>query len=140
MADVEGSCACGAITVRVVDGFGDNAKAAICHCTDCQKAAGSLCNYWAPVLVEKLHVVKGQPKTYRSPEGKSMSGKPVQRTFCPDCGTPLYVYAEGVPSRYCVILALFGNNLEPGVEIFWRSAKRERVSLCPNYSDLENVD
>ncbi|KAH9843827.1 uncharacterized protein C8Q71DRAFT_14973 [Rhodofomes roseus] len=61
-----------------------------------------------------------------------MSGEPVQRTFCPDCGTPLYAYAEGVPSRYCVLLALFGNNLEPGVEIFWRSAKSWERPLVPS--------
>ncbi|KAH9938637.1 Mss4-like protein [Fomitopsis serialis] len=126
MSDVEGSCACGAITLRVVDGFGENAKAVICHCTDCQKAAGSLCSYWAPVLIEKLKIVKGQPKTYRSPEGRSMSGKPVQRIFCGDCGTPLYAYPEGsVSGKFCVLLALFDNNLELGVEIFWRSAKGE---------------
>lgn len=40
-----GSCHCGAIKVRVVDGFAEDARAGICHCKQCQTLAGSRASY-----------------------------------------------------------------------------------------------
>ena len=61
-----------------------------------------------------------------------MSGKQVTRYFCGDCGTPLWAESAATPTFCAVKLALFGNNFEPAIEIFWKSAHGALIfALCP---------
>ncbi|EPT05813.1 hypothetical protein FOMPIDRAFT_1021436 [Fomitopsis schrenkii] len=123
MTDIEGSCHCGAIKLRVVGGFGEGARAGICHCNSCQTLAGSLFAYIAFVPRDKLLILQGEPKGYKQPIDAAASGKQVIRYFCGDCGTPLWAAAESAPHAYTVKLALFGNNIPPGNEIYWKYAQ-----------------
>ncbi len=81
----QGGCACGAIRFKVTApllGVG------VCHCTDCQKAAGGgpkLCRSCA--RPPAFQVTKGEAKVYRT---KGDSGAEVGRAFCAECGTPLW--------------------------------------------------
>ena len=74
-----GGCLCGAVRyafdVEPVD-------ADICHCRMCQKATGSLFAPFTGVPRDELKWTKGEPKVYRS-------SAVAERSFCPDCGTPL---------------------------------------------------
>ena len=78
--------------------------------------------YAGKVDRKDLQVVHGQPKPYKQVAGKNLSGKPMTRYFCGDCGTPLWAESDATPTICAVKLALFGNNFEPAIEIFWKSA------------------
>jgi len=75
-----GGCHCGAVRYEV---NGDPAHVALCHCSDCRKAAGAPMVAWAAFAEADFRVMQGQAKT-RNSSGASM------RSFCPDCGTPLW--------------------------------------------------
>jgi hypothetical protein len=80
-----GGCQCGAVRYRVT---GSVTEAGVCHCRMCQKAGGNfgLAFFRAP----ELTFSRGEPSAFQSSPG-------VSRGFCRDCGTPLYMRAEGDP-------------------------------------------
>ena len=82
---ITGGCQCGAVRYRLEGRLG---PAGFCHCRMCQKAFGSL---GAPLVTAPLahfHWTRGTPATFRS-------SPPVQRGFCRDCGTPLFMLEDG---------------------------------------------
>jgi hypothetical protein len=83
-----GRCLCGAIAFEV---SGEPNVVALCHCRDCQRAAGAPMVAWAMFPEEALKLTRGEPKTINS-SGAAM------RSFCPDCGSGLfYRNAEFLP-------------------------------------------
>lgn len=85
-----GGCACGAVRYACA-----NAPIAMlnCHCGDCQRSSGAPFASGVVVATADLQVT-GTPRTY-SVAGNS--GKPTQRSFCGDCGTPLFTQGESNP-------------------------------------------
>jgi len=75
-----GGCHCGAVRYEA---GGDPVHVALCHCSDCRKASGAPMVAWAAFREENFRVTSGVAKT-RNSSGASM------RSFCPDCGTPLW--------------------------------------------------
>lgn len=83
-----GGCLCGAVRFEADD---LPEAAVICHCASCQKTMGSGVNFellWRP---EGFRLVSGTPRTYRHSGG---SGKQIERRFCADCGTSLWLTGE----------------------------------------------
>jgi hypothetical protein len=76
-----GGCQCGKIRYNY---SGDLLDPSICHCRMCQKAFGS----WGAALADQLTWIRGKPGTFRS-------SSIVERGFCKDCGTPLYMREDG---------------------------------------------
>ena len=94
--DHDGGCHCGAVRYRV---SGAPKHCALCHCRDCRKAAGAPMVAWAAFGESDFAVTKGEAKT-RNSSGTSM------RSFCSDCGTPLWFRnAEVLPGIVDVHLA-----------------------------------
>jgi hypothetical protein len=91
MTDREGGCACGAIRFRISAPF---VGVGVCHCTDCQKASGGAPNYTALAPTAAFEVTKGEARTYYS---QSDSGSQAGRSFCADCGAPLWSQPPGTP-------------------------------------------
>jgi hypothetical protein len=79
-----GSCLCGAIQYEIEGDLGDFGY---CHCKSCRKASGSAHGANAPVERERFHLVRGAEslKEFESSPGKI-------RTFCSNCGSPLYAF------------------------------------------------
>ncbi len=77
--ELSGGCSCGKIRYNLK---AEPVSAAMCHCTDCRKAAGAQSVAWITVPLESYTIVTGDPKQYHS-------SPKVTRTFCSDCGTPL---------------------------------------------------
>lgn len=74
-----GGCLCGAIRY----GFDvEPVDADICHCTMCQKATGGFFAPFMGVPTAELKWTKGEPRFFRS-------SAIAERSFCPECGTPL---------------------------------------------------
>jgi hypothetical protein len=80
-----GGCQCGNVRYHF---SGDLIDPSICHCRMCQKAFGS----WGAALVvmksDQLTWTRGKPGTFRS-------SSIVERGFCKDCGTPIYMREDG---------------------------------------------
>lgn len=64
-----------------------------CHCRDCQLSSGAPFASGVIVMTADLEV-SGTPKTYAVRAG---SGGLATRSFCPDCGTPLFTQSEANP-------------------------------------------
>jgi hypothetical protein len=84
---IDGRCHCGAISFEAEI---DPEAVHICHCTDCQRLAGSAfrVNIQAPAAQFHLH---GTPKTYVK---TAESGNRRRHAFCGECGTPIYACAD----------------------------------------------
>ena len=81
---IDGGCHCGFIRY---EGDADPAKAAICHCTDCQKLSGSAFRTIVPVSSDTFRMVAGEPTIYVK---TGDSGSKRQQGFCPKCGSPIF--------------------------------------------------
>jgi hypothetical protein len=80
---ITGGCLCGKIRYEAdVEWF----LAVRCHCRDCQYVSGGEPAAVLSVVRGALRV-QGEPRVYLS---KGNSGVAVFRSFCADCGTPLF--------------------------------------------------
>lgn len=79
-----GGCYCGAIRYQV---DGKPNYVSYCHCDDCRKSTGAPVVVYSVYLPEQVHFTDGERKIYESTPG-------INRTFCPDCGTPLSYEAK----------------------------------------------
>lgn len=92
-----GGCLCGAVRYEV-----DWPPQALvtCHCTNCQKQAGSALSVVAVLARDGLRV-DGELNTY---EDRGTSGQPVWRRFCPRCGSPVITDTPAVTQQGLIFL------------------------------------
>jgi hypothetical protein len=84
-ASGEGGCACGAIRYRT---SGTPTNSMVCHCRSCRRISGAPVVAWVTFPIARFQFIAGKPSEYRS-------SKPVRRTLCAACGTPLtYVHDD----------------------------------------------
>jgi hypothetical protein len=111
--NIEGSCACGAVTVRSQE----KAKSlCVCHCIDCQKFSGS--TYAANVFFSKDAVeVTGEVRSYTS---KADSGNDLVRSFCPVCSVVVTLAPMVVPHVLVIPLGVLADRdqYSPKMELF----------------------
>jgi hypothetical protein len=117
---IDGSCACGFITI---EGEADPEKTSICHCTDCQTGTGSA--FRVSVLVPGTSFkMTGQPTAYLKLTADS--GTPRIQAFCPRCGSPIYSTSpgEGQQEAYRVRVGILRQRREfvPKRQNWFRSA------------------
>lgn len=77
-----GGCLCGSIRYEVT---GEPREVGYCHCRMCQKSLGNLFGVFAIFERSSFQFTKGEPTFYRSSHAK-------QRSFCPNCGSPLTMW------------------------------------------------
>lgn len=123
MADITGGCLCGNIRYTAK---GEPLFQAVCHCTDCQRQAGtafSVVAAFAPADV----AITGQMKTYR---GVGTSGGEVLRRFCGECGSPILSEPASSPGMYFMKAGTFDDTsrLDPKVHV-WCDSKQAWLSL-----------
>ena len=114
-----GGCACGAIRYECKGPPRDMGN---CHCTACRQATGSA--YFAAVMVKEseFSLLRGKPSWF---ERASDKGHPMQRGFCPACGSPLFL----LNGANMAVRVLFAGSLDdpseykPGREIYVASAQ-----------------
>lgn len=119
-AIMTGGCHCGAIRFEV---SAEPVGTAHCFCTDCQKLTGT--QMTTNVLVPKsaFKVTKGEPAMYSA---TGDSGKPVNRFFCRDCGSPLWGEPEVIAGVAVVRAGALDdpNAVEIGMSIYTASAPK----------------
>lgn len=113
-----GGCACDAIRYTC-----NAAPVATlnCHCTSCQRASG------APfasgfIVAHAATEVRGTPVAY---ETTGNSGGKTTRTFCGQCGTPLFTRGEVVPDFMSIRFPTLDDfsDFKPVVDIWTSSAQ-----------------
>jgi hypothetical protein len=100
---ISGGCQCGKIRYHYE---GELLDPSICHCRMCQKAFGSWGAALVMMMADQLTWARGQPSIFRS-------SSVVDRGFCKDCGTPLYMREDGDPHYEMAIGTLDNPNAIP---------------------------
>jgi hypothetical protein len=85
-----GGCACGAIRYT---GAQQPLAMINCHCKDCQRSSGAPFASGIVVMSADLQI-SGNPKTYAV---QASSGSLATRSFCADCGSPLFTASQSNP-------------------------------------------
>ncbi|MHA6332911.1 GFA family protein [Qipengyuania sp. CAU 1752] len=85
-----GSCLCESVRYTVTAA---PVAAMACHCSHCQKQTGSAFSTIAGVP-EAAFSLEGEAATYVD---HGDSGNTVERSFCLQCGSPLFTRAEAAP-------------------------------------------
>jgi hypothetical protein len=83
MGKLDGHCLCGEITYTC---DADPIITAICHCTECQRQAGTAYSIIVGVAREELHIA-GTPKVFDTIGDDT--GATAHRNFCGTCGSPI---------------------------------------------------
>lgn len=109
---------------------------AFCHCRNCQKAGGA--GYSANVAVPVGAVVlEGEVSRYSWTGG---SGGTLTRSFCPICGSPVAIEAQGLPGL--VLLQAGGLHdpswVEPAVHI-WSGSAQPWDHIPPHANRVEGA-
>lgn len=86
---ITGGCLCGA-TRYAIDATARHTS--YCHCEDCRKASGAPVVAWTFFPAGTLSWTKGASKLLL------FAGR--ERTFCPDCGTPLGFFDPAIPDEF----------------------------------------
>ncbi len=86
-----GGCLCGAVRYEI---SGQPAMQAVCHCSHCQRQAGSAFSTIVGVPETAVTITAGAPSSYID---HGESGKAVERQFCGTCGSPLFSIVEAAP-------------------------------------------
>ena len=124
----EGGCACGKIRYRA---SGTPLCPSFCHCSICRRTSGAPVVAWATFRTEQLEWLSGTPRTFAS------SPKAV-RSFCGDCGTPVYVWNEARPETRGIRIGTIddANFVHPKMHL-WVSRALASTNLN---DDLEKFD
>jgi hypothetical protein len=120
-----GGCACGAIRYACASA---PIAALNCHCNDCQRSSGAPFASGVVVATAALQV-SGTPKTYAV---RGNSGGVTTRSFCADCGSPLFTQGEGNAQFTSVRFASLDDpsGFRPMLDI-WTSRSPSWVCLDP---------
>lgn len=108
-----GGCLCGAVRY----GFpGEPLLTALCHCRHCQRQSGSAFSVVAGVLAADFSLT-GELRTYVD---TSENGRPVERLFCPACGSAVLSRIAPLPDLVLIKAGTLDDTsgLAPNVEVF----------------------
>ncbi len=93
---IKGGCMCGAVRFELIS---EPTAFVACHCRECQYVSGGAPAFSLPIASDQIRMIGGEPKIF---ENKADSGNSVWRSFCPDCGTPLFAGSSARPERSVV--------------------------------------
>jgi hypothetical protein len=110
-----GGCLCGTVRFTLDS---EPYDAGWCHCRTCQLNSGSPAMVFATVPVAHYRLQAGEPAVRRV--ASSSFG---HRSFCGECGTPLYTHVEHQPDTLDFSVATLDEpgRVRPGFHIFWSS-------------------
>lgn len=130
---LDGGCRCGAIRYRVA---GPPVMVEYCHCNSCRKSSGSVVSVLAGFPRDGFEILKGEPTYYDSTPV-------VRRSFCGDCGTPLFYENQDYAGEVYITLGSFDQpeNLPPDRHI-WASERIRWHRIgddLPQYDEFSNT-
>ncbi len=114
-----GGCLCGAVRYEC---GGESQFSLQCYCRDCQRQSGAPHIAAVRMSAAEFRIIRGTPRKYVA---KADSGNEVTRTFCSECGTPLYVQVSTRLDVVGVRVSTFDDPswFRPEANIFAKSAQ-----------------
>lgn len=114
-----GGCACRAIRYR---GMREPVAMINCHCRDCQLSSGAPFASGIVVKTADLEIF-GTPRKYAV---RASSGALTMRSFCPDCGTPLFTQSEAYSQVTSIRFPTLddASDFKPMADIYTASAQQ----------------
>jgi hypothetical protein len=119
MREIIGGCLCGQVRYTAK---ADPVFVGVCHCKNCQKQTGTAFSVLVGVPKSSLSI-RGKIKTFHDTGG---SGKPVQRNFCPECGSPVFTDAAVIADVAFIKAGTIDDTtwIEPKMHIYCDSKER----------------
>ena len=116
---MDGGCLCGSVRYTA---NADPAIVVVCHCKNCQKQSGSAFSVLVGVPKSAISV-EGALKTFHD---KGDSGQPVDRSFCPECGSPIIFDGASTPDLRFIRAGTLDDTswLDPKMHVYCESAQR----------------
>ncbi|KAF2438978.1 hypothetical protein P171DRAFT_422488 [Karstenula rhodostoma CBS 690.94] len=110
-----GRCNCSSITVTLEQ---LPPKSVLCYCANCKRSGSGPCSivYMLDRSAVSINDPKSTLKTYDDNDTKS--GNTVHRSFCSNCGTPIYSSMAPDAPQLIVKGGLFDEYPEPNYESF----------------------
>ena len=119
MTKMTGGCLCGRVRYSA---DAEPVFTAVCHCRNCQKQAGTAFSIVVAIPRAAL-TVTGHTKTFHD---TGDSGQPVDRRFCPECGSPIVSEVAVMPEIVFIKAGTLDDTqwLAPTMEVYCASAQR----------------
>ena len=128
-----GGCLCGAVRYEVAWPL---SRVVVCHCTDCQKQAGTAFSEVGVSRRDGLQVT-GELQTFSHP---GSSGQMVNRKFCGRCGSPILTDTAAAREQGIVFIKAGtldkADDLAPTVH-FWTQSAHQWFTLPDGVTCLE---
>jgi hypothetical protein len=90
MREMAGGCLCGQVRYSA---NADPVFVGVCHCKNCQRQTGTAFSVLVGIPNSALSI-QGQLKTFHD---TGDSGLPLERNFCPECGSPIFTDVAAMP-------------------------------------------
>ena len=109
---ISGSCLCGAVRYELSE---TPIELCHCHCSMCRKAHGAAYASFARIEASTLRFTAGEEKMTRF-----RSSPPVQRCFCPSCGSPIGFLYDEMPEAAWLVAGTLDDDpvIRPSSHIF----------------------
>lgn len=110
MLEIHGHCMCSAVTFTASE---KPIWTVVCHCSDCRRSAGNALAVFAIFKESSFSLIKGELKSFESSPG-------VQRSFCPQCGTPIAYRSARIPKEIHVLIGALDQpeDYPPQMEVY----------------------
>ena len=117
---ITGRCLCGSVTYSAA---AEPVVQAVCHCTDCQRQTGNPFSVIVAVPRAALQVEGDTIASYAT-IGSDHGGE-TERSFCSNCGSPLFSIAVVMPDMAFLKAGSLDDSswVQPGVEAWTTSAQ-----------------
>lgn len=96
----------------------------MCHCNSCKRRSGGLASFAFCIPKDSVISITGETHHTYS-DSDTGSGKPMQRSMCTKCGSPVCIIEGSQPDTRCLQYGLFAGEVEypkPELELFWKDA------------------
>lgn len=112
-----GGCACGDVRYECSS---EPLAMLNCHCRDCQRSSGAPFASGVVVPTNAVEII-GSPKAYSV---RASSGVLATRSFCANCGSPLFTTGEAMPDFMSIRYTSFDDTsaFRPALDIWTSSA------------------
>lgn len=119
-------CSCNNISIEV---RGNPDAVAVCHCTKCQRRTGSAFGVSAYFRKEDLVATSGEPSHH---ERGTDSGRKARASFCGNCGSTVWWYADFLPGHVGIAVGCFADpDFPPPMVSVWEQSKHTWVKINP---------
>src|SRR6516225_11787947 len=117
------SCSCGQLNLTVE---GEPVRIAMCHCLECQRRTGAVISNQARFRREQI-TIAGKATEWKR---KADSGNVLTYSFCPVCGSTVYLENTGFPDVIAVAIGAFADPSFPAPTVsVWEECRHAWVPM-----------